>query len=166
MQVLAALAGVVLSTAAHFSPLYVYDEAVVPKDARVWAVPVELGQSTTVLLLATGLRPGRPYGAHVHQDPCGLQPQDAGPHTQDVPDPVQPSVDPAYANPRNEVWLDFTTDAAGNGLSLTTVPWKLSAKKASSVVLHAEKTQAGAGHAGMAGARAACIGLPERPRDK
>ena len=34
----------------------------------------------------------------------------AGPTFQNVVDPVQPSVDPAYANPENEIWLDFRTD--------------------------------------------------------
>jgi Cu-Zn family superoxide dismutase len=55
-----------------------------------------------------------------------------------VPDPVQPSVDPAHANPENEIWLDLTTDADGAGGATTTVPWGFeSGRRARSVVVHA-----------------------------
>ncbi|OLR94308.1 hypothetical protein [Actinokineospora bangkokensis] len=178
MQVLGAALALLLSTAqqfspapaqtvptrtapAHFAPVYVYDGSAVPAGARVMTVPFEWGQSTSVVVVATGLLPGRAYGAHVHQRACGLRPEDAGPHTQHRVDPVQPSVDPVYANPRNEVWLDFTTDRAGNAVSITTVPWRLSTRPAKSLVLHAEHTHTDPGHAGTAGARVACAGLRE-----
>ena len=78
--------------------------------------------STSVTLAVTGLQPGRRYGAHAHTKPCGSDGKDAGPHFQFKPDPVSPSVDPAYANNVNEIWLDFTTNATGAGHA-STVPW-------------------------------------------
>ena len=75
-----------------------------------------------------------------------------------MPDPVQPSVDPAYANPQNEVWLDLTTDGEGAGSATTTVAWGFErAPRAQSVVIHAMPTATGAGRAGTAGDRAACV---------
>lgn len=75
-----------------------------------------------------------------------------------MPDPVQPSVDPAHANPENEIWLDLTTDADGAGGATTTVPWGFeSGRRARSVVVHAMPPATDPGRAGTAGARAACI---------
>ena len=65
-----------------------------------------------------GLEPDTEYGAHAHANAAAASTgADAGPHFQHVVDPVLPSVDPAYANPRNEIWLDLTTNAAGNGVA-------------------------------------------------
>ncbi|WP_156758155.1 superoxide dismutase family protein [Actinokineospora pegani] len=171
MYLLTALAFLFLSPTAQFSetgPTYTYDPDVVPVGAAAVAVamesgnvPVELGR-TRVGLAVDGLLPDRTYGAHVHTGECGADPAAAGPHTQNRPDPVQPSVDPAYANPVNEVWLDFTTNAQGDAVAIARVPWSLSAREARSVVLHAEGTHTEPGHAGTAGKRLACVPLESR----
>jgi Cu-Zn family superoxide dismutase len=115
---------------------------------------------TRVELRVRGLVPDRVYGAHVHTKPCGALPADAGPHYQDTPDPVQPSVDPDYANPRNEVWLDLTTTRFGSGRSAAVVDWRFREGGARSVVLHEMATSTHEGHAGTAGARLACVNVP------
>lgn len=134
-----------------------YDQKLAPSGAQLSVFGFSGPRSTTVLLNTRGLLPKRDYGAHVHVRPCGAAPADAGPHFQDKKDPVQPSVDPAYANPRNEIWLDFTTDRLGNGFAVTTVPWGFGDRAAGSVVVHATHTHTDPGHAGTAGARLACL---------
>jgi Cu-Zn family superoxide dismutase len=72
-------------------------------------------------------------------------------------------VDPAYANPRNEVWLDLTADAAGAAAVTTRLTWTFDeVEPPRSLVLHAEHTRTAAGTAGMAGARVACLTLGPR----
>lgn len=134
-----------------------YNEKLAPSGATLSVLGASSPAGATVLLTTKGLVPQRQYGAHVHVKPCGAAPADSGPHFQDRKDPVQPSVDPAYANPRNEVWLDFTTDRAGNGIALARVPWGFGAREASSVVVHETHTHTDPGHAGTAGARLACL---------
>lgn len=130
----------------------------VPPGARITVVGMAPGAGgTSVLLVARGLLPGREYGAHVHVAACGPDPADAGPHYQDRPDPVQPSTDPAYANPDNEVWLDLTTDDGGNGFAAATVEWVFREGGPRSVVLHETHTGTDPGHAGTAGDRLACV---------
>jgi len=72
---------------------------------------------------------------------------------------VQPSVNPAYANPRNEIWLDFTTDKDGNASATSTVAWQFSRTLPGSVVLHSEHTHTQPGRAGTAGDRLACVNV-------
>ena len=79
---------------------------------------------TVVVLMVRGLVPDREYGAHAHSAACGATGALAGPHFQRVPDPVVPSVDPAYANPDNEIWLDFTTDHQGRGWAIAVQDWQ------------------------------------------
>lgn len=137
-----------------------YRPDLVPAGAEVSALSTSRPEGrTTVLLTIHGLLPNRKYGAHVHQNRCGAKPEDAGPHFQHVPDPKQPSVNPAYANPRNEIWLDFTTDKDGNATATSTVNWRFTDRHPKSIVLHTEGTQTGAGHAGEAGARAGCVNM-------
>ncbi|KAB7845046.1 superoxide dismutase family protein [Streptomyces mobaraensis NBRC 13819 = DSM 40847] len=138
-----------------------YVPAAVPEGARVRVAerPAHGGRTRFVLRLQ-GLPAGRTFGAHAHRRACGPKPDDAGPHYQNVKDPVQPSVDPAYANPRNEVWLDLTTDAHGAARAETTVAWRVRPGEARSVVLHEHATDTRAGHAGTAGARLACVTVP------
>jgi superoxide dismutase, Cu-Zn family len=135
-----------------------YDEELVPAGAR-GAVQARSGDGTTTVTLAVrGLEPLRWYGAHVHSERCGERPEDSGPHFQYAVDPTQPSVDPAFANPQNEIWLDFTTDEAGAGSTESTVAWEFpDDRRPGSVVVHAMETATGPGEAGTAGARAACI---------
>ncbi|MEV2278450.1 superoxide dismutase family protein [Nocardiopsis sp. NPDC049922] len=138
-----------------------YDETAVPEGATSdIQVRVENGE-TYVQFTGTGLEADRDFGAHVHTQPCGEDPADAGPHYQDEADPAagggEPSTDPAYANPENEVWLDFTSDEDGNGFAATTVPWEFRDGEANAFVLHDHHTMTEPGEAGTAGDRLACV---------
>jgi Cu-Zn family superoxide dismutase len=141
-----------------------YDELLVPVGATAGVTVEETGGGTTVTLVVTGLQKTRAYGAHLHVKPCGAAPADSGAHLQHSHDPAAsvspPSVDPSYANPGNEVWLDFTTDAAGAARSTGSEDWIFDPKPRS-LVIHAQPTKTGPGEAGTAGARAACLSLPE-----
>lgn len=140
------------------APAVTYDPKLVPPGAQVTVHAAADSGSTTVELAVRGLVPDRRYGAHAHAKPCGAKGEDAGPHFQSKVDPVQPSVDPAYANPQNEIWLDLTTDAQGAGTAKATVPWTFPAdRRPHSVIVHAMPTATDAGKAGTAGARAACV---------
>ncbi|MET8759248.1 superoxide dismutase [Lentzea sp. NPDC004782] len=136
-------------------------DAKVPNGAKVMVLGVPTASGgTTVLLKLKGLLPNRAYGAHVHVKKCGATPAEAGPHYQNVADPVQPSVDPAYANPRNEIWLDVHTDDRGFAFTTSTVDWQFTERHAQSVVLHNEHTHTKPGEAGTAGPRLACVNVP------
>ncbi len=139
----------------------------VPQDARAKVSSVETGDGRTIVTLhVKGLQPFTEYGAHAHTKPCGDPATDpkglsAGPHFQKVVDPVTPSVNPAYANPRNEIWLDLTTNAAGNGHAKAVVDWQFSSeRRAKSVIIHVQHTATEPGNAGVAGARLACLTVP------
>lgn len=135
-------------------------DAKVPSGAKVMVVSVPtISGGTMVLLKLKGLLPHRAYGAHVHVKKCGAAPADAGPHYQNVVDPVQPSVDPAYANPRNEIWLDVHTDGNGFAFTSSTVDWQFTDRHAQSVVVHNEHTHTKPGEAGTAGPRLACVNV-------
>ncbi|BCL30948.1 hypothetical protein GCM10017557_58070 [Streptomyces aurantiacus] len=114
---------------------------------------IEVGQRserrgrTTVTLHVTGLKPGHRYGAHVHRKPCGTDPAAAGGHYQH-----RPSKDPADVNADNEVWLDFTADAHGEGGARAHHDWNFRRGEAASVMLHSEP--------GSSGARVACFTVP------
>ena len=91
-------------------------------------------------------------------------PDDAGLHYQDQQEPatqgqedVVASTDPVYANPKNEIWLDFTTDAEGNADVESSVDWQFREGEGRSVVIHATHTGMQEGEAGEAGDRLACI---------
>jgi Cu-Zn family superoxide dismutase len=130
--------------------------------ARVQAVYNAAGD-TVVTLHVWGLAPNHEYGAHAHQSACGATGAAAGGHFQNTPFPGGSSAtDPLYANPTNEIWLDLTTDADGNGVAQTKVPWQFSpTRRAGSVMIHAEHTHDGSdgttGTAGTAGSRLACL---------
>ncbi|MGW0518166.1 superoxide dismutase family protein [Crossiella sp. NPDC003009] len=142
-------------------PGVVYNTELVPAGAAGTVTGATADGRTTVTLNVTGLRPNRKYGSHVHTKACGPKPADSGPHYQDKLDPVQPSVDPAFANPKNEVWLDFETDAAGAAKVSATVEWKWRPNEANSVVLHIDQTNHhDHGKAGTAGERLACLTAP------
>ena len=145
-------------------PLITYGDAI-PQDAsaRVTAVYDSAGRST-IMLHVRGLKPDTQYGAHAHVNPCGLTGTAAGPHFQQVIDPAatptKPSTNPAYANPRNEIWLDLTTNSAGNGIAKATVPWQFTPdRRAQSVIIHESHTSTAPGTAGMAGPRLACLSV-------
>ncbi|MFF5229695.1 superoxide dismutase family protein [Dactylosporangium sp. NPDC000521] len=142
-----------------------YDPALVPPGAVATVTLSPAGSGTTVRLAVTRLQPGRGYGAHLHVKPCGPTGDAAGPHYQHHPDPAAsaspPSVDPSYANPANEVWLDFTTDGSGDATTTATQPWTFDPARAPrSVIIHAQPTKTAPGVAGTAGARLGCLTLP------
>jgi Cu-Zn family superoxide dismutase len=156
-----------LAPADRGSGAVTYNPGIAPEGAKVTVTVNDDGDgSTTVALDVAGLLPDRGYAAHAHVKPCGSTGADAGPHFQNTPDPAaspdHPSTDPAYANPENEVWLDLHTDADGDGHAEADVPWAFVENRSPrSVVIHeAQMTATDAGHAGTAGARAACITLP------
>ncbi|MFI5958309.1 superoxide dismutase [Cryptosporangium sp. NPDC051539] len=137
-----------------------YDSSLVPAGAEAHLVVAQIVDTTTVTLSVSKLLPNRTYGAHLHTKPCGAAGDAAGPHYQHRMDPAAsaspPSVNPAYANAQNEVWLDVTTDSQGDGTSKSTQMWVFS-ETPKSLVLHADKTQTMAGRAGTAGKRIACL---------
>ncbi|MER6827150.1 superoxide dismutase family protein [Streptosporangium sp. NPDC000563] len=132
----------------------VYDTRLVPPGA--WAqVNVESGAVlATATVTVKGMLPGRTYGAHLHVNPCGFKPEDAGPHYQHSH---------THASAENEVWLDFTTDAQGVATGTATQDWALvPGRLPRSLVIHAEPTRSTGPEAGAAGLRVACVTLVER----
>ena len=129
----------------------------VPAGSRVDVVAGPVDGGTVVLMRVRGLLPDRDYGAHAHVNPCGPAPTDAGPHYQHV---QGGATDPAFANPDNEIWLDFTTDEHGAAEVKTRVQWQFGERRPGSIVLHEEHTHTEQGHAGTAGARLACFTVP------
>jgi Cu-Zn family superoxide dismutase len=140
-----------------------YDPSLVPVGATATVTITQTAASMRVQLTVAGLRPNRGYGAHLHTSPCGPTGEAAGPHYQHQRDPAasasRPSVNPSYANPQNEVWLDFTTDGTGRASAAATHPWTFGTNPRS-LIIHAMTTKTAPGEAGTAGARAACLTLP------
>jgi Cu-Zn family superoxide dismutase len=142
-----------------------YDPAVVPAGAVAAVTVARAGHGIAVRLAVSGLVPRRSYGAHLHTASCTGAPPQAGPHYQHVPDPKaapsRPSMDPSYANPGNEVWLDFTADAQGAAVATESEDWTFDeTRPPRSLVVHASLTRTENGVAGMAGPRVACLTLP------
>ncbi|GIF12064.1 superoxide dismutase family protein [Actinoplanes teichomyceticus] len=142
-----------------------YDPELVPVGATAHVEFSSTGSNLWVQLDVTGLVPGRGYGAHMHVAECDRDPKAAGPHYQHRHDPAattaKPSTDPAYANPANEIWLDFTTDAQGAATVRREQHWMFSHERLpKSLILHAETTRTTPGAAGTAGARVGCLNLP------
>ncbi|MEU5024810.1 superoxide dismutase family protein [Streptomyces milbemycinicus] len=118
------------------------------------------GKGTRVMVWVRGLKANHTFGVHVHTKTCGTMPNDAGPHYQNVKDPKQPSTNPKYANPHNEVWLQITTDKSGDAHAMTHVNWRFRDSEARSLVFHEHATATHKGHAGEAGSRVACVKVP------
>lgn len=138
-----------------------YNTAVVPAGATARVAVARSASGVTVRLAVTGLIPMRAYGAHLHTKPCTAMPDAAGPHYQHDADPTMPSVDPSYANPENEVWLDFTADSTGSAAATSAKPWTFDEKRPPrSLILHDQVTRTKKGVAGTAGPRVACLTLP------
>ncbi|NHD16387.1 MULTISPECIES: superoxide dismutase family protein [unclassified Actinopolyspora] len=135
-----------------------YDPSAVPVGATAGFLSRELpGEHTGVTAALRGLRPDRDYGAHVHTEPCGRTGSAAGPHFQQEEAPEGVSGDPAYANPHNEVWLDFHTDEAGNAVTASFGDWNLERAGKASMVIHEHHTRTAPGEAGEAGDRLGCL---------
>lgn len=138
-----------------------YDEEAIPEGSE-FDVAADLDdEGLEVELDVSGLEADREFGAHLHTDACEEDPEASGPHYQDDVEPDldedEVSVDPDYANPDNEVWLDFTTDEDGDAEASTTVDWQPRDGEANSVVIHEEHTATEEGEAGTAGDRLACV---------
>ncbi|MFC7308541.1 superoxide dismutase family protein [Streptomyces monticola] len=129
-----------------------YDMDLVPAASHIEVEQRGDEGGTTVALRVKGMKAGHKYGVHVHQKPCGAKPEDAGGHYQHRKDPVQPSKNPAYLNPENEVWLDFEADADGAATARSEHSWSFRRGEAASVVLHRAP--------GGAGDRLACFTVP------
>ncbi|KUF20038.1 superoxide dismutase [Streptomyces silvensis] len=138
------------------APALTYDRNLVPPGARILVTQRHEHGGTRVGLRVKGVRAGHEFGVHVHRKPCGVDPEAAGGHYQNHPDPVQPSENPDYVNPGNEVWLDFTARRDGSGAASAVHPWNFRPGEAASVVLHREQ--------GGAGDRVACFTVPFEPR--
>ncbi|NYH78817.1 Cu-Zn family superoxide dismutase [Actinopolyspora biskrensis] len=135
-----------------------YEPSEVPVGSTAGFLAREIpGNRTGVVAALRGLRPDRDYGAHVHTKPCGETGSAAGPHFQQEQAPEGVSGDPAYANPHNEVWLDFHTDHAGNAVTGSFGDWDLERAGKASMVIHEHHTRTAPGEAGEAGDRLACL---------
>jgi Cu-Zn family superoxide dismutase len=112
--------------------------------ASVHSVTTPSGKSI-VMLHVSGLAPNRSFGAHVHVAAC--ENGKAGGHYRN--DPAGP------ATAANEVWLDFTTNAAGQGRAQAVVDFGFRPDGANAVVVHDHETDA----AGAAGPKLGCINV-------
>jgi Cu-Zn family superoxide dismutase len=105
-------------------------------------------------LQVSGLPPSRGFGSHLHKLTC--ETMIAGGHYQHSAAPPDAAADPAYANPSNEVWLDFTTDDAGAATAHANVGWIPSDGGANAIIVHDRLT----GDGGLAGPKLACLPIP------
>ena len=139
----------------------------VPEGATARVQRVETGDGRTIVTLeVSGMARSAAYGAHAHVGECGDPAIDkaglaAGPHFQHEQDPVKPSVDAAYANPQNEIWLDHTTTRAANAHARSVVEWQFQpTRRPMSVIIHEGHTLTTEGKHGVAGKRVACLDVP------
>ncbi len=102
------------STAGH---AYTYNPVVVPEGATAMLRVVETGGGKTVaVLIVRGLPTNTTYAVHAHTGPCSASPMSSEGHYQHQPSgPVDPV---------NELWLGFTTNAAGVGVAHAMVDWE------------------------------------------
>lgn len=114
-------------------------------DADITVLAREVGDGGLQVRLAVqgADASGQRFGAHVHQNGCGLTGGAAGPHY------LNTAADGSLRH--REIWLDFTVDADGTGGATATRDWSLSGAR--SVILHAETTA----NDGAAGTRLACV---------
>lgn len=152
-------AGVVtISGSGQFTPdgktAIVYDRKLVPEGAQASVSAESTGGTTLSSVVVEGLLPNRKYGVHLHVNPCGPKPDDAGPHYQHQG---------KHADAKNEVWLDLKTDGSGAANASSRNDWVLDPDRLPrSLVIHAEPTVSTGPSAGTAGSRAACLTLSPR----
>ena len=96
-------------------PAVTYDPGSVPETGKIRVVVMRDGEAS---LAISGLGPHRYFGAHLNTTACPPSGMDVGPRYQHTVNP-----DPVFANPDNEVWLDFTTDGNGLATSSTVHAW-------------------------------------------
>jgi Cu-Zn family superoxide dismutase len=109
-----------------------------------------------ITLSVSGLPAARGFGSHLHKLACDNM--SAGGHFQHMPAASADAAvtDPAFANPDNEVWLDFTTDDTGAAVSSANVSWIPPDGGAAAIVVHDRLTTDG----GIAGPKLACLPFP------
>jgi Cu-Zn family superoxide dismutase len=109
-----------------------------------------------ITLSVSGLPAARGFGSHLHKLACNNM--SAGGHFQHMPAAAADAAvsDPAFANPSNEVWLDFTTDDAGAAMSSASVSWIPPDGGAAAIIVHDRLTSDG----GIAGPKLACLPFP------
>lgn len=124
---------------------YSPDRGLLPAGAAARVHYVGTGDGRTrVRLHVTGLAPGHTYGAHAHVLPCG-EAQGGGHYRHDGN-----GIDPA-----NEIWLDVSTNADGNGHTTAEQNWPIARGHGpKSVIIHAAATDP---QTGLAGAKLACV---------
>lgn len=151
-----------LAAPANGTDAFTYNQQLAPVGAEMAIEMAPSGKSTTFSLEVTGMRPNRGYAAHAHTDKCEADPDASGGHYQHKPAPSGADTDPKFVNPKNEFWLDFTTDAKGNGGSTVTLDFEVTDwDRPRSVVVHsAQETSTAPGKAGESGDRVACLSLP------
>ena len=125
----------------------------IPATIKGSAEAFATGTGMRVKLSVTGLPASRPFGSHIHKLAC--EDNKAGAHYQNNAAPDGGAADPMYANNKNEVWLDFATDATGAGSAEAKVDFIPRAGEAKSVMIHDMMTMTG----GLAGAKLACINM-------
>ncbi|MBG0832500.1 superoxide dismutase family protein [Planomonospora sp. ID67723] len=134
-------------------PAIAYDGKLVPRGASARVTAVSGAVLATSTVVVEGFLPDRTYGVHLHVNPCGADPEAAGPHYRHVH---------THASADNEVWLDFTTDSEGAATATSRQDWAFPPGKAPrSMVIHAQRTKATGAKAGTAGPRVACVTLGE-----
>lgn len=136
-----------------------YDPRLVPPGATARLSSFPVADGLALRLSVTGLVPRHMYGAHLHTRPCTASPAGAGPRYRHEAEPgasaSAPSVNPSSADPRDEVWLDFTATPEGRA-TVTTVRDQsfAAADPPRSLVVHAERTRTADD---ADGARVACL---------
>jgi Cu-Zn family superoxide dismutase len=147
-----------------------YNPALVPEGASILASIMPAGNSyteTRANLSVAGLLPNEAYVLRAHTQACGATAEEAGPPYQDRIDPAATpqanSTNPAYANPRNEIWLDVRTDSDGNASSGASVPFTFTNRAPASIVVY-EAPATAPGQAAPLGAPIACLNLTSTPR--
>jgi superoxide dismutase, Cu-Zn family len=121
-------------------------------NARASAVAFDVDGDLRIELAVENFPASRRFGSHLHQRDC--MDEKAGGHYQNMPFPMGgTATDPMFANPTNEAWLDFTTDATGAGAIELTVEWLPRAGEGKGIIFHHMET----GEGGVAGARLACL---------
>jgi len=96
-------------------PAVTYDPAAVPETGTVRVMVQRQGEAS---MAVAGFMPDRFFGAYLNTGECGPSGVDTGPRYQHTVNP-----DPVYANPENEVWLDFTTNSDGLASSFSVHAW-------------------------------------------
>jgi len=124
-------------------PAVTYDPYSVPESGKVRVIVLREGEAS---LAISGLGPHRYFGAHMNTGECRPSGVDIGPRYQHTV-----NSDPVFANPENEVWLDFTTDGNGRATSTSVHAWPFdSDRPPRSIVIDDGNTAA----------RLACVNVP------